>query len=316
MSSIGGAFPNNRVSLAWINDLAKTAPEELVSCSEAQFEGQLDQVVGHLNQLDPTPQVVALAGPSSSGKTTCAHKLCSRLTRRGIPCQRISLDDFYLGDGRYPLRADGSADVESIESLDLAAFHRCMVELLETGSTLLPVFDFVARQPAAQGRLCRLPPNGIVVVEGLHALNPRLAEAIPPERLYRLFVHVGTTFFAEGVPALLPEEDRLIRRLVRDFHHRNHGAAYTLQVWSHVMEGERVNIEPFRSLADGEVDSTLWYEPCVLHHFLGPIVAGMDRSSPLWPRMEALWQALERFDDLPKEIVPQHSLLQEFMSPV
>ena len=180
MSSIGGAFPNNRVSLAWINDLAKTAPEELVSCSEAQFEGQLDQVVGHLNQLDPTPQVVALAGPSSSGKTTCAHKLCSRLTRRGIPCQRISLDDFYLGDGRYPLRADGSADVESIESLDLAAFHRCMVELLETGSTLLPVFDFVARQPAAQGRLCRLPPNGIVVVEGLHALNPRLAEARAP----------------------------------------------------------------------------------------------------------------------------------------
>ena len=290
-------------------------PHGLVQQAEEHFESQLDQVADRLKDTTLPIRVIALAGPSSSGKTTSASKLCAKLQERGVPCQRISLDDFYLGDGRYPLREDGTPDVESVESLDLAAFSQGMAELLETGSAWLPVFDFLTRQPAPQRQHCQLEPKEMVVIEGLHALNPKLTGTIPQEQLFRLFVRTDTAFYQGDTPVLLPNQVRLIRRLVRDFHHRGYGADHTFSVWPTVLEGEQLYIRPYDSLAQVAVDSTLWYEPCVLHHHLGPILQGMDPQSPHYPQMLHLWQVMEEFDDLPRQAISGHSLLQEFVAP-
>ncbi len=288
-------------------------PAELIADAEASYYREIDALCARLVS-NRACKILLLAGPTCSGKTTTAHILCDHLTAAGRKAQVVSLDDFYFEPDRMPLLANGEADIESVHALDLDAVQTCFAALCRDGVSEMPVYDF-RRKTRAGKRQISAENGGVVIVEGLHALNPLISGSLPPANLFRLYISVtDKIFFSDGSLALSSRQMRLIRRISRDALYRGADIETTMRLWSGVVAGEETHLYRFKHTADHQFSTLIRYEPAVFRD----TVLSMARSvSPQVPNYEYLAKtvhALEKFRSLDRSMVPENSLLREFIA--
>ena len=290
--------------------LAAQQPQAFAALCEQQYRERIDRIAEEV--LASGRHIVMLTGASAAGKTTSAHKLAAAIKARGRRSVVLSLDDFYAGEGRYPKNHDGSDDYESLQSLDLPVLRRCLEELHRDGICQAPVFDFKIQQPnGVQIIDCR---NGVVVIEGLHALNPALTENLPEHAVFCLYAGLREEYAdPDGNRCLATRDIRLARRLVRDYLFRGHGASFTLNLWGHVCNGEDRYIKPYKSRADLLLDTTHTYEVCLWHNVLDELPEDPALTTAQQRQLEALHRKFMPFPAMHTDMVPQDSMLREFI---
>lgn len=290
--------------------LAAAQPQPFAALCEQQYHDRIETIAREI--LASNRHIVMLTGASAAGKTTSAHKLADAISAKGRPSVVLSLDDFYVGAGRYPKNHDGSDDYESLQSLDLPVLNRCLEELHRDSICQAPVFDFKIQLPnGVQTIDCR---GGVVIIEGLHALNPALTETLPDHAVFCLYAGLREEYAAQdGSRCLATRDIRLARRLVRDYLFRGHGASFTLGLWGHVCEGEDRYIKPFKPRADLLLDTTHSYEVCLWHNVLDSMPPDPALSSVQARQLEALCRKFAAFPALDTTLVPKDSMLREFI---
>ena len=290
--------------------LAAARLQALAALCEQQYQERIETIAQEI--LSSGRHIVMLTGASAAGKTTSAHKLAAAIQAKGRRGVVLSLDDFYAGAGRYPKNSDGSDDYESLQSLDLPVLRGCLEALHKEGVCQAPIFDFMLQQPnGVQTIDCR---DGVVIIEGLHALNPALTESLPEKAVFCLYAGLREEYAApDGSRCLATRDIRLARRLIRDFLFRGHGASFTLGLWGHVCDGEDRYIKPFKTRADLLLDTTHTYEVCLWHKVLDGMPADPELTAAQHRQFEALRRKYLPFPVMDTNLVPEQSLLREFI---
>ena len=266
-----------RIEISEINRLAEQSVEQLVDRAEdfyqVQLEDAAEQILNHSNA-----RIVLLSGPSASGKTTTAYKIRDEIIARGCGAIVVSMDDFFRNRNEYPLLPDGTEDFESVGCLDLPTIHRCLEELLEYGFSEFPLYDFVSGRRKKDAHTVNIGENDIVIMEGIHAINPAVTGDIDNRDTFKIYISVRSKFILGDREVLQPKDIRLMRRMIRDNNFRNYRPSDTLLKWQSVLDGEKRNLDPFRDQVNLKFDSTLDYEPCIYRHYLTPFMEHEDRT--------------------------------------
>lgn len=295
-----------------INSAAKTDPKGFIEQCNENYIASVDDAATIF--LDKGKKIIMLAGPSSSGKTTTARLIRKFLEKNGCEVYTVSLDDFYLPERKdYPLNKDGSYNFESIYALDLKLIEKCFKELTTDGESNLPIYDFERKTRSEEINNIRLGKDGVMIVEGIHGLNPIITDFLPNETMARLYVSVSTRIFDKNGEILLRKRNlRLLRRLVRDHLFRNSCADFTLSNWKSVMAGEDNYIFPFRNHADIKLDS---FHPCEVGLLATQALTLLSevKNTPYDMMAENLLEKLKRFRILDRSYLDGDSLLYEFL---
>ena len=300
------------LGLEQIRNGVLSQPVSFVQSCEAAFQMQIDAAAQSILEK-PSIRLVMLAGPSSSGKTTTAQKLRQSLRACGRRAWTVSLDDFYLDPRQPQLFEDGTPDYETVHALDLPFLETCLQTLLNENRCELPRFSFLTRQrepaliPLSIGR------NDLVIVEGLHALHPLITDSLDQKCLFKLYVNVSSHLMQDNHVLLTKRELRFIRRMVRDHQFRASPVDHTFYLWNGVRKGEDRYLFPFRSRADLRIDSTHPYEPCVFQLKATGLLQALKHDSPYYETAQQLQRKLALFPPLASNLIPQHSLLHEFL---
>ena len=284
-------------------------PFSLAAAARDYYFSQVTAAADSIAGSFPERRVVLCGGASGSGKTTTAHNIAKSLERHGLHGEIISLDNFYFGIDKAPRLPDGSYDYESVDALDLAGLDNCIGTLLRDGTAMLPVFDFIADMPSEEGRQMDIDPNDVIILEGIHAQNPRLKNAVAGVNTLNLFISVERGFFDNGRQILSPKDIRLIRRLVRDLKFRGTSFSNTHEMWRQVSVSEDVGIFPFKGEADIIIDTFHCFEPCLMKNF---VMKGAAKE-PENPSTRRLLDALGRFACVGSDVLSQDCLLHEFV---
>lgn len=299
------------VEIAGINELAILDPAGLVEKAEDYYNTQVLTAARTIKARTGC-KFVLLCGPSASGKTTTAHKLGRRLVELGVGARVVSMDNFFMGINSYPKLPNGKPDMESIKALDLPLLNRCFGELMKKGESTLPTFDFERQQRSMQAEHVRLDDGDVLIMEGIHALNPEVLCDIPKENVFHIYVSVRSKFINGDEVILIPKDIRLMRRMVRDHKFRGWPPLSTLEQWTHVLEGERKNIDPYRDDVDLKMDNTIDYEVCVWHDLLNALLEDKEKYEA-YPEIRRIFEGLLRFPKLDYHLIPENSLLREFL---
>ncbi|MBQ7444161.1 MAG: nucleoside kinase [Bacteroidaceae bacterium] len=303
------------VGLRTVDDLnaaiAAGHATEIINVTEAIQERKIAKVAAQIKELGT--RLVLLAGPSSSGKTTTARRLMVQLGAEGLWPISISMDDYFLDRELTPRNARGEWDFECLEAVNVALFNEQLNALLSGERVELPRFDFVSGHNVPSGRTVAMGPNNVLIVEGIHALNPDLTPGIAPEEKFLLYVSALTTIQLDGVHRISTSDNRLLRRLIRDSNYRGCPAETTLHRWASVRAGEERWIFPFQDHADMMVNSALFYEFAVLRPHVEPLLQAVDAASPAYGEACRLLELLAFFSPIPDDQIPLTSLLREFL---
>jgi uridine kinase len=286
---------------------------ELIRVSEGFHEKRIAEIADHVKQRDGV-RIVAVAGPSSSGKTTFIKRLLVQLRVNGIEPVELSLDDYYMDRGQQARDANGEVDFEALEALNLARL-RADLELLLRGSAVRPPrYDFRQGLSRAEaGAELLLTDRSVLLIEGIHALNPALYGRAGRSSAFNVFIHPATSLAFDRLSSLEPADVRLLRRIVRDRHQRGFAAEETLSRWPSVRRAERLHIVPFQGEADAVFDSSLIYEVSVLRVYAERYLLEVPRSSSVAPSARRLRQLLQLFVPIHPDHVPPTSILREFI---
>jgi len=258
-------------------------------------------------------KIVLIAGPSSSGKTTFARRLGIQLRVNGLIPIPISLDDYFVDREHTPRDEYGEYDFESIYALDLELFNKNLEELLKGEEVEIPNFNFKTGNREWNGEKIKLPDNGVLIIEGIHGLNEMLTSAISKENKFKIYISALTQLNIDNHNRIATTDVRIIRRMVRDILSRGYGAEQTLRMWPSVRRGEEKNIFVFQEEADVMFNSTLVYELCVLKKYALAELAKIDETSPVYYEAWRLRSFLNFFKELEREVVPENSILREFI---
>jgi uridine kinase len=254
---------------------------------------------------------VLVSGPSSAGKTTTALRLCIRLRENGLSAMHMSTDDYFVGDSRNPRNPDGTFDYETIEAVDCERLVADLAKLFEGEAVTLRKFDFTTKEGYDAPEQTTLPIGGVVVLEGIHALNPRLTTGLAEEIKFRVYLNMFTQLLPEGCDAFFSDDTRLVRRIVRDSNFRGTPASTTLSRWPSVEEGEQKWINPFRHLADAVFNTALDYELAVLKPFAIDLLRGVEDGEPTFREADRLATILASVSEAPSDGIPMDSILRE-----
>ena len=268
-----------------------------------------DMVSGHSKDA----KVVLLAGPSSSGKTTTSKKLAIQLKVMGFEPINISLDDYFVDRSRTPRDAEGNFDFECLEALDVEYLNEQLVALFAGQEVELPSFDFKTGSRKPSGKKIRMTGREILVIEGIHGLNDKLTPRIPREQKFKVYVSALTQLNLDDHNRVSTTDNRLLRRMVRDYNFRGHSALATLQMWPSVGRGERKHIFPFQNSADVAFNSALDYELGVIKVFAEPLLRTVKPTDPEYSEARRLEAFLDNFSPIPSTFVPKDSILREFI---
>lgn len=295
-----------------INKDVADAPEKIVNRAEKKYDDSLLKVCEKI--ISDSAETVFLAGPSASGKTTTAARLCQDLEEHGKRCITVSLDDFYRVKGDYPLLPNGTPDYETVHALDLPLFEKCFKELYSEGKSDFPLFDFHIGTRSDKVRRVDYSSYDVMIVEGLHALNPLITDLLPEGESLRIFINLIGGFEDENENEVLSGwQLRFVRRLIRDYHHRNSGAANTFRLWDMVVDGEKKYLFPFENNRDIAVNSIHEYEPCLFANEASEILSELPESDSHFEISRDLIGRLKAFESLDEDKVPESSLLREFL---
>lgn len=256
-------------------------------------------------------RLVLLAGGSSAGKTTTAKRLATQLRVNGRAVRLLSTDDYFVGDARNPRDAEGKLDYEHVECVDIPALVRDLNGLFRGETVAERRFNFLRHEPEMTGGSLTLPAGGFVILEGIHALNPRLTEGIAEEMKFRLFVDPKPTLDIFGGYYPKASNARFLRRLVRDNQFRKTSPVKTLELWPRVLAGEQKWIEPFRAEADATFNSYLDYELAVLKPYAGGLLERARMEIGDQPLIVQMLQLLEIVSQASPEAVPGDSIVRE-----
>lgn len=296
-----------------INDkIVKGEIGDLIKISEALHEKILAKLADEIYQRQ-TVKVILLSGPSSSGKTTTCRKLSIQLSILGYHPVQISLDNFFVEREQTPRDENGEFDFEAFEALDLALFHDTMARLLQGEEVAMPTFNFGLGKKEWKGNKIKLEPNSILLLEGIHCLNPKLTSNIEESVKYKLFVSALTSVSIDNQNPIPTTDNRLIRRLIRDYKYRNYSALDTLRRWQSVREGEEKHIFPFQENADAMFNSSLVCELGVLKPFAVQILKDVPETEPEFAEATRLLKFLSYFKTIPEKDIPSTSILREFV---
>lgn len=288
-------------------------PIKFVADCEADYRSEIKKTAAHI-AADDRIKIVALAGPSGAGKTTTAHILCDELIKQGEIPVVVSLDDFFLSYKDLPLLPDGSPDTESARALNMDLLNECFTDIITTGKTLLPRYDFTAKLSIREGREVDITNKGIVIVEGLHALNPLITELVPKENLFKIYISVNYSIFDdEGNKLLSSRQIRLMRRIIRDLEFRGKSVSETLHMWKSVVEGEEKFLYCFKETAQVFIKTLHRYEPCLYRNEIRELFKEASPADPCYEYFEKTARALEGFSSMSPEIIPNDSLIREFI---
>jgi uridine kinase len=288
---------------------------EQIRIAEGFHEKKIAGIADLVAQESRRVRFVLVAGPSSSGKTTFIRRLAVQLRVNGIQPVGLSLDNYFLDRDRTPVGADGKPDYEALEALDLELFNAHLAALQRGDEAEMPRYDFVRGKRADRDRWARqrLLPNQVLLVEGIHALNHRLTEAVPEQAKYRVFISALTQLILDDHNRIFTSDTRLLRRIVRDRLFRGHPATRTLEMWSAVRRGEARGIFPFQEEADVIFNSALVYEPAVLRVFAERFLLEVPREHPAYTEAYRLLKFLGWFVPVFPDEVPHTSILREFI---
>lgn len=294
-----------------INRLVKASPIDFVDQCEREYHELVDMVACKICE-DRNIRILLLAGPSGSGKTTTANLICDRIKSHGEGCIVVSLDDFYrsFDDPEYPKLPDGSHDCEAVEALDLPLLRCCLESIANSREFSLPKYDF-----KTSSRIEMRPhapmPEGCVIIEGLHALNPLVFASLPEKAVFKLFISVSTNVNGEGGRIISGRKIRFIRRMVRDSIYRNASAERTLEMWKNVLLGEDKYLYPNRKYADLSFNTFHPFELSVTRPFVERLISEELASAD--PYAKTVLSAVRLIEPMDIALVPESSLIREFI---
>lgn len=258
-------------------------------------------------------RTVLISGPSSSGKTTSSKRLAVQLGVLGLRPVLIALDDYFVDRDKTPRDADGEYDYEALEAIDLALFNEHLQRLMRGERVEIPRYDFITGRRQWHEAPLQLDERSILIIEGIHGLNPRLTPSIPDHQKFRIYISCFTSVAMDNLTRIATTDNRLLRRMIRDHRTRGNTAIATLQRWGSVRRGEEKHIFPYQENADVMLNSSLFYELSVLRPFAEPLLREVPNTIPEYDEAQRMLQLLDNFIPIaPDEIAPT-SVLREFI---
>mgnify|MGYP001295817348 CR=1 FL=1 len=286
--------------------------KDIIMLAEALHEKKIALIADEISRRKNT-KIVLIAGPSSSGKTTFAQRLGIQLKINGLKPVTISVDNYFVERKDTPKDKDGNYDFESIEAIDLNLFNDHLTKLLNGEEIEMPEFDFHVGTKRYKGKKMRLEEDQILVIEGIHCLNDRLTAKIPKENKFKIYISALTVLNMDYFNRISTTDNRLVRRIVRDYKFRGYSAIHTLKSWASVNRGEEQNIFPFQEEADAMFSTSLIYELAVLKDIALSLLEEITNKSPEYAEAQRLKNMLKYFEAIPEKYVPTNSLLKEFI---
>ena len=296
-----------------LNDrITKGDVRETVLVQEALQEKKIAEIAATI-AARPELKFILIAGPSSSGKTTFSHRLSVQLRACGLVPHPIAVDNYFVEREENPVDENGDFDFECLEAVDVELFNRQLGDLLAGKEVVLPRFNFVTGHKEYGSDVKKLGKNDVLVIEGIHCLNPKLTQSLPDENKFKIYISALTQLNIDEHNRIPTTDGRLLRRIVRDARTRGASVARTINMWSSVRKGEEKNIFPYQEEADVMFNSALIYELAVLKPYVEALLFGVDRKAPEYVEAKRLLKFLDYFVGIGSENVPTNSLLREFI---
>ena len=289
-------------------------PDKIIRMAEGLQEKKFVSIADHITKHRDKLKFVLIAGPSSSGKTSSNQRLCVQLEVNGLHPIPISMDNYYVNREDTPKNPDGTYDFERVEVIDTALFNEHLVKLINGEKVELPYFNFKTGHREYRGDTICMQENSIFVIEGIHALNPKVSSSIPEENKLKIFVSALTPMSLDAYNRIHTTDLRMLRRMVRDARFRSHDALDTINMWPSVRRGEENYIFPCQEDADIFFNTSLIYEPAVLRKFAVPLLQSVPKEEKAaYFTARRLLRLLQLIEPLDEEAIPNNSILKEFI---
>ncbi len=292
-------------------EICKGKLGEIIRISEALHEKKIASIADSIKEQNR--KLVLIAGPSSSGKTTFSNRLAIQLRVNGFKTYIVSIDDYFKNQEKTPGETKDEFDFESINAIDVNQLNLDLKALMNGEEVKIPKFNFASGKREAKGNPLKIDENGILLVEGIHGLNKKIAEEIEENIKFKIFVSALTQLNVDDHNRISTGDTRMLRRIVRDYHFRKLDAIATIKMWPSVLKGEAENIFPYQEDADAIFNSALVYELCILKQFAEPILFDIDTSNNEYLEARRLLKFLDCFFGVNSEEVPTNSIIREFI---
>ena len=296
-----------------INEAIKEGTiKDIILLAEALHEKKIAKIADNIAK-NKNIKMILIAGPSSSGKTTFAQRLGIQLKLNRIKPVTISVDNYFVERKDTPRDENGEYDFECLEAIDLELFNNHLTRLLNGEEVEMPEFDFFEGTKRYNGKKLKLEKDEVLVIEGIHCLNDKLTSKIPAEQKYKIYISALTVLNLDRFNRISTTDTRLIRRIVRDYQFRGYSAKHTIASWNKVNEGEKKNIFPFQEESNFIFNTSLVYEIGALKPIIMPLLKEITKEDPEYAEAFRIMNMLKYFEEIPKEYVPNNSLLKEFL---
>ena len=293
-------------------EIVQAGAQNMVLVQEAQQEKKIAEIAEQIAKRGDV-KFVLVAGPSSSGKTTFSHRLSIQLKVTGMRPHPLAVDNYFVNRDQTPKDERGNYDFECLEAIDVEQFNEDLRRLLLGEEVGIPTFDFITGQRKYDGRKLKMESRDILVIEGIHCLNPKLTETLPDDRKFKIYISALTQLNVDEHNRIPTTDGRLIRRIVRDARTRGTTAARTIAMWYSVRRGEERNIFPFQEEADIMFNSALIYELAVLKQYVEPLLFQITPDMEEYHEAKRLLKFLDYFLGIGTDRIPANSLLREFI---
>lgn len=309
-----------RASILGVSDIshlnqitAKGEAGNVIKVSEALHEKKIAEIATMITEKHDKVNIVLIAGPSSSGKTTFSKRLSVQLAVNGLHAIQISLDDFFVDRDHTPLDEHGAYDFEALEAIDVPFFNQVLLKLLNGDKIEMPRFNFQSGERVFKEDFLQMDKDHILIIEGIHGLNPGLVPMIDPGKTFRIFISALTQVSIDEHTYIPTTDNRLLRRIIRDAKYRGYSASKTIQRWPSVRRGEEEHIFPYQENADIIFNSALVYELAVLKRYANTLLKSVKENEPEYAEAMRLIILISYFTFIPETEIPPTSVLREFL---
>ena len=300
----------DKVSIEKLNEIVLNDRDSLIKFEEEKYHSQVSELVIDFLSY-PNKKIILLCGPTSAGKTTTSRIIKEKLSDFGYNSVTISLDNFLVPLSERAVLSDGSLDYDSFATIDVKNFNSFLKDLRVKGEAEMPIYNFVKNRPEDYTQNVKINKNTVLIVEGLHALNPNLMNMKENKSAtYKIYISPNVNFYLKNKIVLEAKELRLMRRCLRDYYNRGASIEQTLQTWDHTIVSENLYIHPYKETVDYIINSTHRYELMLYAKYLKPLLTQSEGSKEIY----RLLKPLDASEKLDKSVIPENSMLWEFIN--